>query len=379
VWGVRPQILSLLFLSVWLLILEGSENKSELLLWTLPITVVWVNVHAGFILGPVFLALFIAGEWMEMHFSMASAACARLRWLSLTLLANFVLVPLNPNGAAIFRYPLETLRSSAMQSHITEWASLNFHGIDYRAFLFLVLASFVAFAFSKRRVRPRDLLLLLVSIAAALSSVRMIPLFVLIAAPLVLRAISGWLPVRKTSATLQPLRRVVVNAAILLLLLVFTTVHTRQVIQSQPQAEAAVFPVAAVVYLEQHPSGPIFNYYSWGGYLIFKLYPRVPVFIDGRADVYGEGLSQYVDTYYLQKSWMQSLVKWKVTTVIVPPECPLASALREMPEWSLSYQDQAAAIFSKSLQPSFLQSNSFSDTATRATEEMALAQHPTPY
>lgn len=350
VWGVRPQILSLLLLSVWLPILERSEKKASLLVWTLPLTVLWVNLHAGFILGPVFLALFIAGELIEMRFTPASATIPRLRWLTWTLLANLALVPLNPNGASIFRYPWETLRSSAMQSHITEWASPNFHGIDYRAFFFLVLAAFVALAFSQRRVRPRDLLLLLVGTAAALSSVRMIPLFVLVAVPLVARSVSDWFARDKTSATHPSIQSALVNAGILLLLIAFTAIHTSRVIQDQPQAEAAVFPTAAVTYLRQHPpSGPIFNYYSWGGYLIFKLYPHVPVFIDGRADVYGEGLTQFVNTYYLQKHWKQAISEWKVTTVIVPPECPLASALREMPEWSLNYQDSVAAIFSKSL------------------------------
>ena len=43
VWGVRPQVLSLLLTSLWLLILERSESNSKLLWWTLPLTVLWVN------------------------------------------------------------------------------------------------------------------------------------------------------------------------------------------------------------------------------------------------------------------------------------------------------------------------------------------------
>ena len=139
------------------------------------------------------------------------------------------------------------------------------------------------------------------------------------------------------------------HAVVLLILTVFATVHTFLVIQRQPQAEAAAFPTAAVAYLQQHPpSGPIFNYYSWGGYLIFKAYPQIRVFIDGRADIYGEGLTQYGETYYLQKNWGLPLSQWKVTTVIVPPQCPLASALREMPEWSLRYEDSVSVVFFKS-------------------------------
>jgi hypothetical protein len=348
VWGVRPQIFSLLLLSVWLLLLERSEKNPKLLWWTLPLTVLWVNLHGAFILGPAFLGLFIVGEFMETLFS-SPALTARLRWLTLALLADLLLVPLNPNGASIFWYPVETLRSSPIQ-HISEWASPNFHSIDYRVLFFLLLATFAALAFSQRRVRPRDLLLLLVGMAASLSSVRMIPLFVLVAVPLIARAVPDWFAPGKTSARLAPTWSVVVNAGILLLMIGFAAVHTARMIQRQPQAEAAVFPTRAVAYLDDHPPpGPIFNHYAWGGYLIFKLYPRTPVFVDGRADIYGEGLMQFVNSYYLQGNWKGMLSQWKVTTVIVPPECPLASALREMPEWSVSYQDSVAAIFSKSL------------------------------
>jgi hypothetical protein len=347
VWGVRPQILSLLLFSLWLLLLERSEKNPKLLWWTLPLTLLWVNVHAGFILGQVFLALFIVGESMESYTSPGYFR-HRLPWLMLALLGSLVLVPLNPNGFSILWYPFETLRSNAMQSHISEWASPNFHGVDNRAFLFLILATFTALAFSRRKVRLRDLLLLLVCTAASLSSVRMIPLFVFIAVPLIARTASEWFKPNESSATHAGTPSLLANASIIFLLAAFAGVHTFQLIQRQPQAEAAAFPVSAVAYLQQHPpSGPIFNDYSWGGYLIFKLYPGTPVFIDGRADVYGDHLLQFMNAYYLQKNWQQALLAQKVTTVIVPPDCPLASALREMPEWSLSYRDSVAAIFSR--------------------------------
>jgi hypothetical protein len=354
VWGVRPQIFSLLLLSVWLQVLERSEENPKLLLWIPPLTVLWVNLHAGFILGPVFICLFIVGESIEIFLASGRISKPRLRWLSLTLLASLALVPLNPNGASIFWYPVETLRSRAMQSHITEWASPNFHSVDYRALLFLILAAFAALAFSWRRTRPRDLFLLLVGTAAALSSVRMIPLFVLVAVPLLSRLLAKWrgsksLDSRKTSSSSSALRSAFLSASVLLALLAFTYVHTTQVIQNQSQREAIHFPAAAVAYLQQHPpTGPIFDHYDWGGYLIFKLYPENRVFIDGRADVYGDTLMrQFTSSYYLQDDWKQPLSQWKVTTVIVPPESALASALGETSQWTLEYQDSIAVIFSK--------------------------------
>jgi len=65
VWGVRPQVLSLLLTSLWLFILERSERNPKLLWWTPPLMLLWVNLHAGFALGLALSALFLTGEWIE--------------------------------------------------------------------------------------------------------------------------------------------------------------------------------------------------------------------------------------------------------------------------------------------------------------------------
>jgi hypothetical protein len=74
VWGVRPQVLSLLLTSLWLLILERSDRNPRLLWWTLPLTLLWVNLHAGFALGLALSALFLAGEWIERALGQSSLA-----------------------------------------------------------------------------------------------------------------------------------------------------------------------------------------------------------------------------------------------------------------------------------------------------------------
>jgi hypothetical protein len=57
-----------------------------------------------------------------------------------------------------------------------------------------------------------------------------------------------------------------------------------------------VFPVAAVDWLEENPQeGEVFNYFIWGGYLLYRQWPDMRVFIDGQTDFYGEALTrQYV-------------------------------------------------------------------------------------
>ena len=346
VWGVRPQVLSLLLTSLWLLILERSERNPRILWWTLLLTLLWVNLHAGFALGLALSALFLAGEWIEGALGYSQSPAPHWKIAALILLLDLLIVPLNPNGLRMFSYPIETLRSTAMQNYIVEWASPSFHHAEYWPFLVIVLGTFAAMSWYPRQIRLRDLLLLLVSLYAALGSIRMIPLFVLVAVPLISRRLGNWPRSNSQLQRQSTLARTLLNVAIVLAMAVFAGVHIFQIIQRQPQAEAQYFPARAVAFLQTHPPpGRIFNHYDWGGYLIWKLYPSTPVFIDGRADLYGQQLlDQFAGTYQLKGDWRQTLQHWSVDTVIVPTDSALATGLSSSPGWMVSYEDPQAVI-----------------------------------
>ena len=127
---------------------------------------------------------------------------------------------------------------------------------------------------------------------------------------------------------------------------VFAGFHTAHVIQRQPQAEMQRFPARAVAFLQAHPpSGPIFNHYDWGGYLIWKLYPATRVFIDGRADLYGKPLlDQFANTYQFKGDWQQPLQQWRIDTVLVPADSALATGLRSSPGLTVAYEDPQAVV-----------------------------------
>lgn len=350
-WGVRPQSLSLLLTSLWVLILERSERKPKLLLWTIPLVLLWVNLHAGFALGLALLALFLAGELIECMLGSSSdkTAASHLRTLGLALLLDLLLVPLNPNGRQMYGYPIETLRSRAMQNYIAEWASPNFHRAAYWPFLLLLLAVLAALVGDSRRVRPRDLLLLIVATYAALCSIRMIPLFALIAIPILSRPLQDWTRKHWARNESRPHRNISasLNAAIILAVATFAGMRIAQVIYLQPQIEARQFPANAVAFLQSHPPvGRLFNHYDWGGYLIWRLYPATLVFIDGRADLYGEQLlQQFADTYQLKGNWHQTLDDWGIESVIVPPDSAVATGLHVAPGWKVAYEDSQAVVF----------------------------------
>src|SRR5260370_383273 len=71
------------------------------------------------------------------------------------------------------------------------------------------------------------------------------------------------------------------------------------------QFDSKRFPVGAVNYLEkQNLQWPLLSTDSWGGDLIFRLYPRIRLVIDDRHDFYGEEfLKCYLQIVRLDPEW----------------------------------------------------------------------------
>lgn len=357
-WGVRPQMLTLLLASLFLLILEHSYARPNLL-WSTPLLMLlWVNFHAGYAVGIALMVLFMVGDALDTAFGFkdVSASATRFRTLVLAILACMAVVPLNPYGAAMYAYPFETLRSRAMQGYIGEWFSPDFHQLKYLPTLLMILATIALPALSPRRLRPREILLLSAATFAALRSVRHIPIYSLIAVPILSAMLLAWLQDTRAVKALQGKRtpmtpaKTLVNAALLAGFLVFAVARLRYVTQGQAKAEAKEFPAAAVSFItEQRPPGPILNHYNWGGYFIWKLYPDYRVFIDGRADLYGDAfMDDLATTYYLQgNSWRDLLGKWGIRTVILPPDAPLIIALQAQPDWETIYSDKQVVLLTR--------------------------------
>jgi hypothetical protein len=115
------------------------------------------------------------------------------------------------------------------------------------------------------------------------------------------------------------------------------------------EAARTSLPVDAIAYVQaQHPPGPMFNSYNWGGYLLFTLWPDYPVFVDGRTDLYDDTfLRQYLRTYVADDDWQEVLDKYEIRLVIIETNSVLAKFLRIDSKWQEAYQDQLAAVFTR--------------------------------
>jgi hypothetical protein len=352
-WGVRPQMFTFALASLLLWLLERGQERPWTLLYVPPLFLLWINLHAGFAFGPALLIVWGAGLAWE-------AAAAQTPWSSVrpqlirmgvTVLACLALVPFNPSGAQLYRYPLDVVRSAGMRSFINEWLPPDFHQFHYLPLFLLWAALLWALASSGDRPKARLLFPLFLTFLAALDAVRHIALLVLLATPVIAAALTRVPPWRKTrwdQAADTPIRlKFAFRAAVLLLMGAFTVTRWTQLARQQPRVEAEQFPSRAADFLRSHAlPNQLFVYYDWGGYAIWKLYPEYRVFIDGRADLYGDHLlKQFQQAAHLSTGWNEVLSQSGAQAALVPSACALAQGLLLDAGWRVEYSDPQAVLF----------------------------------
>jgi hypothetical protein len=93
--------------------------------------------------------------------------------------------------------------------------------------------------------------------------------------------------------------------------------------------------------------GNVLNYWNFGGFLISQ---KIPVFIDGRADLYGD---QYVDQYFeltdsVNVDKITSLLdEYKISWSIMPPTEKIVLYLNTRKDWKKVYEDKNAVVHVK--------------------------------
>ena len=90
--------------------------------------------------------------------------------------------------------------------------------------------------------------------------------------------------------------------------------------------------------------GNMFNSYNWGGYLIYHL-PEHAVFIDGRTDLYGDFLHEYLHIASAHPGWEAKMDDWRIGLALIETDGALAQALGTDPNWRIDYQDSLASVF----------------------------------
>jgi hypothetical protein len=251
-------------------------------------------------------------------------------------------------------YPFRTAGIQTLNLFIQEWRSPDFKMPQTWPFLILLAGVIVLGSRARQRMTWSDLALAAGTALLALWAARNIAVFAVAATPVLSRQVDAWLTERgwQITPSRQAAGRMITLNWLLLLLVVVgalarigTTLSRETVRESQTE----FLPVEAADYLRENaPPGPMFNEYNWGGYFIFTA-PNLPVFVDGRTDLYDDRfLKDYFRAILGAKEWRKPLDKYNIRLVVVEKSGALATLLRERPaEWRIVHEDDLAVIFER--------------------------------
>lgn len=355
-WLARPHMFTFFLLALWTFLLERAYANEEKKLWLFPlIMLIWANLHGAFFVGFVILGAYFAGWLLDYLRGLSDWEAGRR--LVFIAGSSIIATLLNPSGWRLWSLSVGYAGNEFITSRIVDHLSPNFHEVSKLPFLFMIVAAMLALA-GGFRLKLRESFLLAGWIALGLHTVRNIPLFAVVTAPIYgifLQALLEKIPaMNRVEANLKSteshLRGQVWIVATTLLFglalwrgIPFDAKSTGNVFLPQEM------PVRAVDWLEQNPQeGNMFNEFAWGGYILFRQWPDTLVFIDGQADVYGEKVfGEYLDVIDLASNWQDVLDRYDVAWMLIPKNGYLARHLiaAQSDEWRLIYSDDTAVIF----------------------------------
>jgi hypothetical protein len=368
-WLSRPHIFTFLMLALWIGVLERLRRGRLRSWWLLPVIMLaWANLHGAFIAGFVTWGLVGLGLAWDVFWQRGKGPGLHGHFWRYYLLggaASFLATLANPSGIGLWGTSVGYLGSRYLVSHTAEYLPPNFHDPSTWPFLVVIGLLVAAFGLQGRRLEAAQVFPAAAWLVMALYSVRNVPLFVIVAMPALAGVLDEWLAAHHHRAKglvqffgldrrLAGVDRDLSGAVFPALAVVLALLGLRAGMDLDFQRagnifDARVFPVAAADWLAEHPQpGRPFNYFPWGGYLLYRLWPDQNVFIDGQTDFYGEALTrQYEQVLTLSPGWEAVLDQYSVEWVILPASEALAGELRGRPEWSVLYEDHTAVVLSR--------------------------------
>ena len=353
-WLPRPHVITFLLLAIWIHNLEKLRTGKQIRIYFFPLIMLfWANLHGGFIFGFLAFAAYFAGWLWDKWRNRASMESGKKFFLAgiYSLAASIVTPDLWHNWEAVLNN-----RSSFILTRTVETMPPNLSDPSVAPFVILLLLTVFFSLANWQSISAAHVFLLGGFAVLALMMTRNIPLFAIVCAPILAEWIAtkanqfpAWKRFDERFVNLATPSRSFLLPAILIILSVgfFAYSHAkgRQVYQFNPQ----VFPVQAVDWLKENPiEGNMFNEFNWGGYLLYRLWPRNLVFVDSQSDFYGEPLMRDYETMmYAKNNWRDLLNQYQITWAIIPSNAPLANQLEQEIGWTVLYEDPVAVIIQR--------------------------------
>ena len=291
---VRPQIISLLFLALYLYLLTLHKGERittrQLILFLIPAHILWVNFHGSFLLGIFLVGAYALGRFVPFalsnHRDLAPVfKDKKLQGLLLVCLILIVASLVNPYTYQAFLIPFRTAGSETLGG-IAEWmpsTDIRFLGVfviePSMWFRILFLIGVISFLIRLDNLKKlENVIIFSIFSYMAFTHRRFDGDFAIVAAPIIVSNLTQvrWRAKKWRWLHLLPL----------LIIIAFSVSDVRTLIKEERLGFGVWrdYPETTVNFLKEHEiKGKIFNSYGCGGYLIWHLWPDIPVFIDGRT------------------------------------------------------------------------------------------------
>jgi hypothetical protein len=337
----RPQLFTFMFVPLALYLVDGlivrERTPVNIKFLLLPfLMALWANLHGGYLLGIVLILIYASGHILKCILRKVSP-----RWPELAmLLISIVVSYFNPvRFNALLEFTRADPYGGDVYEHISPLSAAMLFGDYYPVYwAFLLIVGLLLIRSFKHA--PLERLLAMISLVGlSMLGLRYMP-FIFFAAPLLAASFKEDEP--------GGVKVVIFSMALILL---FATADWKRAFIFKP---ARIFPEGAVAFIETNKPAPnMFNYYTHGGYLAWRL-PSYKVFIDGRR------LMPALDGVYESVIWgrnsTQMLYAYGINTVIIPGMSyisgnvfPLAEILLMDPEWELVYADDVVLMYLKNV------------------------------
>jgi hypothetical protein len=360
-WAWLPFIITYIILNKYV-----EEKVSKYWLLVCPLCMVfWVNVHGSFVLGLILIGAFFVGEVLRKIIKREnSLRLDQIGWVGIAGILSGMAVLINPRFLGIINYTINLLTNPPSQQLIEEWQSPSPQGLANISFFAGILVFIVILAYSKYRLAPTEIIIIVGFLWLAWSGQRYVIWYGIVTTPILAKLISN-LPIKTPVFILQ---KNWLNLVIALLIFFPVTLaqpwfveklplpdtYWQQVLRNSPAGPllSTGTPVAATEYLKTHPGGHLFNEMGYGSYLIWEI-PEQGVFVDPRVELYP--YDQWTDYIRINNgtNYDEILAKYGVDRILLDKKLQpeLAMQITKDVIWELEYDDQYSQIWTKVLSP----------------------------
>lgn len=356
---IRPQATTFLMFSLVFWMLEVARRRPRVLFGLPAVFLLWANLHGAFLAGlmllaceAVSLAPWHRARTRRERSDPARAAETRLLKVLGICAAACVLVALaNPAGFGLYTYPLKVVTEPLFRSRVYEWTPPNFTRPfwPFWGVFVLVVCVLVAQWQMPNRGWGRREVALFVFAVLALRARRQVPFFCLLAIPAFSAGLDRLL-LGRSNALLRYGALVLAAGVSVFSFVAYRGARGPMGVGITPGR----FPEeAAARLLETGMAGTVYNDYNDGGYLVWRLWPRWKIVMDGRVDVYGPALvERYARTWGGAADWREDFRKWGVRAVLgrheikrASPRKNLYTELEASTSWRRIYRDRTSELW----------------------------------